>query len=107
MRPALELRDLLDQVRELVRVELSLFRAEIGERTTGIPSASLRSLWGRSALRLPRAGFGCGQSLSAALRATSRPGIVMSGRAPADQGLFFGVALVASAVMSSAFFCGE
>jgi NADPH-dependent curcumin reductase CurA len=34
-------------------------------------------------------------------------GIVMSGRAPADQGLFFGVALVASAVMSSAFFCGE
>jgi len=33
MRPALELRDLLDQVRELVRVELSLFRAEIGERT--------------------------------------------------------------------------
>jgi hypothetical protein len=31
-------------------------------------------------------------------------GIVMSGRAPADQGLFFGVALVASAVMSSAFF---
>jgi hypothetical protein len=30
MRPALELRDLLDQVRELVRVELSLFRAEIG-----------------------------------------------------------------------------
>ena len=61
MRPALELRDLLDQVRELVRVELSLFRAEIGERTTGIPSASLRSLWGRSALRLPRAGFGCGQ----------------------------------------------
>ena len=38
MRPALELRDLLDQVRELVRVELSLFRAEIGERTSGIPS---------------------------------------------------------------------
>jgi hypothetical protein len=37
----------------------------------------------------------------------SREGIVMSGRAPADQGLFFGVALVASAVMSSAFFCGE
>jgi hypothetical protein len=34
-------------------------------------------------------------------------GIVMSGRAPADQGLFFGVALVAGAVMSSAFFCGE
>jgi hypothetical protein len=34
-------------------------------------------------------------------------GIVMSGRAPADQGLFFGVALVANAVMSSAFFCGE
>jgi hypothetical protein len=39
MRPALELRDLLDQVRELVRVELSLFRAEIGERTSGIPSS--------------------------------------------------------------------
>jgi hypothetical protein len=36
-----------------------------------------------------------------------RKGIVISGRAPADQGLFFGVALVASAVMSSAFFCGE
>src|ERR1700733_15127097 len=39
MRPALELRDLLDQVRELVRVEVSLFRAEIGERTSGIPSS--------------------------------------------------------------------
>jgi Putative Actinobacterial Holin-X, holin superfamily III len=39
MRPALELRDLLDQVRELVRVELSLFRAEMGERTSGIPSS--------------------------------------------------------------------
>ena len=39
MRPALELRDLLDQVRELVRVELSLFRAEIGERTRGIPAS--------------------------------------------------------------------
>jgi hypothetical protein len=34
-------------------------------------------------------------------------GIVMSGRAPADQGLFFGVARVVGAVMSSAFFCGE
>ena len=47
MRPALELRDLLDQVRELVRVELSLLRAEIGERTE-IEShqASWRSLWG-------------------------------------------------------------
>jgi hypothetical protein len=32
-----------------------------------------------------------------------RNGIVMSGRAPADQGLFFGVALVVGAVMSSAF----
>jgi Putative Actinobacterial Holin-X, holin superfamily III len=41
MRPALELRELLDQVRELVRVELSLFRAEIGERTSGIPSSLL------------------------------------------------------------------
>ena len=30
-------------------------------------------------------------------------GIVMSGRAPANQGLFFGVALVVGAVMSSAF----
>jgi hypothetical protein len=39
--------------------------------------------------------------------ATNGVGIVMSGRAPADQGLFFGVALVAGAVMSSAFFCGE
>src|SRR5260370_11624 len=39
MRPALELRDLLDQVRELVRVEVSLFRAEISERTRGIPSS--------------------------------------------------------------------
>jgi hypothetical protein len=35
------------------------------------------------------------------------PGVVMSGRAPADQGLFFRVALVAGAVMSSAFLCGE
>ena len=40
-------------------------------------------------------------------RSCARGGIVMSGRAPADQGLFFGVALVASAVMSSAFFCGD
>jgi hypothetical protein len=39
MRPALELRDLLDQVRELARVELLLFRAEIGERTSSIPSS--------------------------------------------------------------------
>ena len=39
MRPALELRDLLDQVRELTRVELSLFRTEIRERTSGIPSS--------------------------------------------------------------------
>src|SRR5580704_126481 len=39
MRPALELRDLLDQVRELVRVELSLFRAELGERTREIPAS--------------------------------------------------------------------
>ena len=38
---------------------------------------------------------------------TSLEGIVMSGRAPADQGLFFGVARVVGAVMSSAFFCGE
>ena len=38
MRPALELRDLLDQVRELVRVEVSLLRAEIGERTSGSSS---------------------------------------------------------------------
>jgi hypothetical protein len=30
-------------------------------------------------------------------------GVDMSGRAPADQGLFFGVALVVGAVMSSAF----
>jgi hypothetical protein len=41
MRPALELRDLLDQVRELTRVELSLLRTEIGERTSGIPSRLL------------------------------------------------------------------
>ena len=39
MRPALELRDLVDQIRDLARVELSLFRAEIGERTSGIPSS--------------------------------------------------------------------
>jgi hypothetical protein len=39
MRPALELRDLLDQVWELVRVELSLFRAELGERTREIPAS--------------------------------------------------------------------
>jgi hypothetical protein len=41
VRPALELRDLLDQVRELVRVEVSLFRAEIGERTSRVPSSLL------------------------------------------------------------------
>ena len=52
----------------------------------------------------PNAGRLAGLSASASM---TRHGIVMSGRAPADQGLFFGVALVASAVMSSAFFCGE
>jgi hypothetical protein len=35
-------------------------------------------------------------------RFKGRNGNVMSGRAPADQGLFFGVALVVGAVMSSA-----
>ena len=39
MRPTLELLDLLDQVRELMRVEVSLVRAEISERTSGIPSS--------------------------------------------------------------------
>jgi Putative Actinobacterial Holin-X, holin superfamily III len=38
MRPTLELLDLFDQVRELMRVELSLVRAEISERTSGLPS---------------------------------------------------------------------
>jgi hypothetical protein len=38
MRPTLELLDLFDQVRELMRVELSLVRAEISERASGIPS---------------------------------------------------------------------
>jgi hypothetical protein len=71
MRQALELRDLLDQVRELIRVELSLVRAEIGERTSGIPSASWPSSWGRFILRLPWAGSSCGQSVSVALRAAS------------------------------------
>jgi hypothetical protein len=47
------------------------------------------------------------QKRDAMVRGIGQDGIVMSGRAPADQGLFFGVALVASAVMSSAFFCGE
>jgi hypothetical protein len=46
MRPALELRDLLDQVRELIRVELSLFRTEIGERTNGIPSSLMAVIVG-------------------------------------------------------------
>ena len=46
MRSALELRDLLDQVRELLRVELSLFRAEIGERTSGIPSSLMAVIVG-------------------------------------------------------------
>ena len=46
MRPALELRDLLDQVRELVRVELSLFRAEIGERTRAIPASLMAVIVG-------------------------------------------------------------
>jgi hypothetical protein len=40
MRSTLELFvDLLDQVRELMRVELSLVRAEMGERASGIPSS--------------------------------------------------------------------
>jgi hypothetical protein len=46
MRPALELRDLLDQARELVRIELSLFRAEIGERTSGLPSSLMAVVGG-------------------------------------------------------------
>jgi hypothetical protein len=40
MRSTLELFvDLLDQVRELMRVELSLIRAEMSERAAGIPSS--------------------------------------------------------------------
>ena len=39
MRPTLELLDLFDQVRELMRVEFSLVRAEISERASGIPSS--------------------------------------------------------------------
>ena len=40
MRPALELRDLLDQVRELVRVKnCRSCVPRIGERTSGIPSS--------------------------------------------------------------------
>ncbi len=39
MRTTLELRDLLDQIRELGRVELSLVRAEISESTRAIPSS--------------------------------------------------------------------
>ena len=59
MRPALELRDLLDQVRELVRVELSLFRAEIGERTSGIPSSLMAVVVGGVLLCVSlEAGFG-------------------------------------------------
>src|ERR1700760_1751900 len=50
MRPALELRELLDQVRELVRVEASLFRAEIGERTSGIPSSLMAIVVGGALL---------------------------------------------------------
>jgi hypothetical protein len=44
MRPALELGDLLDQVRELMRVELSLFPVEIGERASGIPTSPIIGL---------------------------------------------------------------
>jgi hypothetical protein len=43
MRTTLELLDLFDQVRELMRVELSLVRAEITERTSGL-SASLAAV---------------------------------------------------------------
>ena len=40
MRPALDLfADLFGQVRELIRVELSLARAEVSERSSGIPSS--------------------------------------------------------------------
>ena len=39
MRTTLELRDLLDQIRELGRVELALVRAEISESTRAIPSS--------------------------------------------------------------------
>ena len=40
MRPTLELLlDLLGQVRDLMRVELSLVRVEISERTRGVPSS--------------------------------------------------------------------
>jgi hypothetical protein len=57
MRPALELRDLLDQVRELVRVELSLFRAEIGERTSGIPSSLMAVVVGAFCFAFPSGWF--------------------------------------------------
>lgn len=40
MRSTLELsHDVINQVQDLVRVELALFRAEMGERTSGIPSS--------------------------------------------------------------------
>src|ERR1700738_1411625 len=39
MRPTLELLDLFDQVREFMRVEFSLVRAEISERASGMPSS--------------------------------------------------------------------
>src|SRR6202046_4499958 len=50
MRQALERRDLLDQIRERVRVELSLFRAEIGERTSGIPTSLMAVVVGGAVL---------------------------------------------------------
>jgi Putative Actinobacterial Holin-X, holin superfamily III len=73
MRPALELRDLLDQVRELARVELSLFRAEIGERTSGIPLSLLAVVVGGVLLCVALGLVLVAASLSAALRAASRP----------------------------------
>ena len=74
MRPTLELLDLLDQVRELMRVELSLVRDQRADKWNSIQAYSGRC-WGRSSYRRPRSYFGCGQPVSFALRNPSRPGV--------------------------------
>ena len=73
MRPTLELLDLLDQVRELMRVELSLVRAGARQWDSVQPYGGRR--WNRSSSRRPRSYFGCGQPVPFALRTSSRPGV--------------------------------
>ena len=77
MRPTLNLfLDLLGEVRELMRVELSLARAEVSERASGISIEP----YGRCSRagypsRRSRSFIGGGQPVPHAVRSSSRPGV--------------------------------